>query len=210
MAEDDREFCVSGFVRVRQEDGSLSFGGSQDWYEDRWMRLAGCASVAAANLAAFYRIGVSPDAFSHDAQLYGREKYLELMRHMFSIMKPGIMGFPYADRFRSRFIDYAAGYGVKLSSEVIFEWDDAGQPLNFVKKSLQANDPPAMMVLRHQAPEIDELTWHWMVITAYSGKTNQITVSSFGREESADAGLLFQPARGNEVKLISFHNCRRN
>ena len=98
------EYRVSGFAGVKDEKGRLFFGGSQDWYREKWKRMAGCASVAAANLAAFY--GLDKNASDSDTGsdrhlgkgyrpgdkagmvIYTKSEYLSLMEKMFAVMRP--------------------------------------------------------------------------------------------------------------------------
>ena len=213
------EYRISGFAGVKDEKGRLFFGGSQDWYGEKWKRMAGCASVAAANLAAFYGLDRSADTPGPDRHLekgyrpgkkeelviYTKNEYLSLMERMFALMRPGLLGFPFFRRFRRRFIAYAARNGVYLEGKSLARWKDISQPLAFITEALAANDPVVMLILRHKSPELKHQTWHWMTITGCSSEDRTLRISNYGNEEQIDAAVLFEPSFSNWVKLLSFH-----
>lgn len=221
-------YSVTGFPQIQDGSGRKYFGGSQSWYARKWMRMAGCASVAAANLAAFYGLGTgvsgvsgkredgcterSRPASSGNAQMlpfrketYSKGEYLSLMENMFKIMKPGVLGFPFPGRFRRNFIRFAASRGVRLQAETMNHWKDPAQPLAFVRKALAGNDPVTMLILHHRSGELHHLTWHWMTITGCSAGDGILSISNYGTRESVDAAVLFEPSFGNLVKLLAFH-----
>ena len=200
-----KDLTIKGFPGIILENGEAAYGGSQDWFSGKWMRLAGCGSVAAANLAAYYGIGTRPDIRGQGRPVYSQAAYVELMGKMFSIMRPGMMGFPYAGRFRKRFAAYSAENGVCLKSKLLYSWDRADEAVSLVESSLRMQDPVALLLLKHREPAFDENTWHWMTITGYSPDTDRVMISNYGNKETMKASLLFEPADGNVARLISFH-----
>ena len=40
--------------QIYQDNKFIGYGGNQDWFLDLWARRAGCASVLASNMYAYY------------------------------------------------------------------------------------------------------------------------------------------------------------
>lgn len=40
---------------IYDQQQRIGYGGNQDWFHDEWAQKAGCASVLASNLYAFYQ-----------------------------------------------------------------------------------------------------------------------------------------------------------
>lgn len=192
---------------IRDKDGREHYGGSQKWFGRRWQRLSGCASIVASNIAAFYRLGIAPDGKDGESPVYLMKNYNELMKDMFELVKPGWRGFPYVEKFGIRVSGYAIAHGLMLRHEELSGWDNTGEPVNFIKDSLAANEPVALMILHHSVKELDDWTWHWMTLTGYSERTGQIKISNYGREEYLDAGQVFAPGAENEVGLVALRHC---
>ncbi len=197
--------------RIREENrepGKRAYGGSQKWFSRHWARLAGCASVSASNLAAFFRIGVEPDRMEGDVPVYRLETWLKLQKDMYRRMRPGIKGFPHVSTYLERFQHYAGEHGWSLQPETICGWTSAEEPWQFVRRAIEEGQPLALLVLGHTAPEIDEDTWHWMTITGWGENPARILLSNYGNRQVMDADILLRPDPRNEVRLIRLNPCR--
>lgn len=196
---------VQNFPRVIDSTGQVSYGGSQRWYRRSLRRLAGCGPTCAANLAAFYQIGVRPDSFLDDSvPLYTKKQYVELMDHTWEYVKPGMRGFPWRDRFQEEFLRYAKDHGCSLHTGFLESWEDSEAPFSFVRGEIEAGRPLALLVLGHTEPSLDDETWHWMTITGLDPDERKLLISNYGKRQLLDADLVFSPAEGNDVHLISF------
>ena len=193
------------FPKVILESGTVGYGGSQKWFPRRWQRLAGCASVTAANLAAYYEIGVKPDVYSESGERnYSEQNYLELMNRMFGYMRPGFRGFTDRDKYEARFIEYAASCGKVLTAEHLKNWTDSGEPKRFVVSRIMEGSPVILLILKHTEKAIEDDTWHWMTITGYDEATDDLLLSNYGRRQTMNAEHVFAPGVKNDVKLTVF------
>ncbi|MBR2736080.1 MAG: C39 family peptidase [Firmicutes bacterium] len=190
---------------IKKKNGGTAYGGSQKWYRSPRQKLAGCAPTSAANLAAYYQIGVYPDRMDGDVPVYEYASFLAVMKQTWKYLTPGMRGFPYLDKYHERFLKYARKYGVRLSFSECKEWDRAEEAAQFIRSSLERRDPVVMLILTHEAEELEDITWHWLTISGYDDMTGQVIVSNYGRRERYDSGLLFDPAEGNDVSMLSFH-----
>ena len=205
MEEEKKTELAAGRFPLIEENGTVFFGGDQEWYSREWQRWAGCASVTGANMAAYY-----------EALLDGREArfnkadYLVRMQEMYRYMTPGIHGFPDPEKFVARFIRYEADHGLVCSGSIFHGWTDWHQAAEHVRNTLQAGHPLALLVLRHTESTFEENTWHWMTITGYNSLRDTFEISNCGEKEEYDAALIFRPYPGNEVWLASFCGFARN
>ncbi len=190
------------FPRVRTESGTLSYGGSQDWYRTKWRRMAGCAATSAANLAAYYEVGVRPDWADGLSRGFTKEHYRQLMNTTFGCMKPGFMGFPWRDRYAKNFVCFAEERGMRFQASDLYGWTDTEEPFRFVKGAINDGNPVALLILTHRARELNDNTWHWMTITGYDTEKRTLLISNYGRREYLKADMVFEP--GNDVSLITF------
>lgn len=189
---------LDDFPKIK-EDESIFYGGDQDWYPYEWQRWAGCASVAGANLAAFYD-GKRKD----EVPTYEKEVYVQKMLEMYQYMTPGIHGFPNPEKYLTRFLRYQLDRGYLCRGNIFTDWDAWGQASSYIIANLKEGHPIALLILRHQAKVIEENTWHWMVIVSYDDESHMVSVSNHGKIETYEAKEIFLPEKGNQVWLVSF------
>ncbi|MCH4208101.1 MAG: hypothetical protein LKF79_07115 [Solobacterium sp.] len=182
-----------------QKDGRTYYGGDQEWFHGKWQRLAGCASVCAANLAAYDQIGIAAEN-----EVYSLEVYLQLMNEMYHLMTPGVQGYPHVAKFADAYVKYAQDHGVTLKREIGRDWHDLRQPLEQIEQTLLQQEPVALLVLNHSSKVWQENVWHWMTITGYSSEDGTVTLSNCGERETYDASVLLDPNPKNQVRLASF------
>ncbi|UTY39861.1 hypothetical protein NMU03_03370 [Allocoprobacillus halotolerans] len=80
-------------IHIYENEKLIGYGGNQDWFLDSWAQKAGCASVLASQLYAYY---LSQESTSkHD--------FLEIMNQMYQRFTPGKMGYPFLYKFARTF-----------------------------------------------------------------------------------------------------------
>lgn len=193
------------FPRIRMKKGGTAYGGSQKWYRSPRQKLAGCAPTSAANLAAYYRIGASPDDCDGMIPVYEYASFLAIMKQTWKYLTPGMRGFPYLDKYHEKFLKYARRFGVRLSFSTFRDWDTPEQALAYILSALERKDPAVMLILTHEAEELEDITWHWLTISGYDEAEKKVILSNYGRREQYDPWILFDTAGGNDVSLLSFH-----
>lgn len=130
----------------------IGYGGNQEWFQDKWARQAGCASVLASNLQCYYQ----------RQTIYSQEEFLDIMNEMFNLMKPGTMGYPFLYKFARTFItrmnnDYIHLIPIYQKKSKSYE-----HALSFVIESIDDNHPVSMLILHHRAKELEDDNWHWI------------------------------------------------
>lgn len=197
---------LEGFPMVRDADENLWYGGTQDWYKKKFSRLTGCGATCAANLAAFYKLGITPDLGQcRNCPLYSSEQYLALMDSTLPYIKPGLRGFPWRNKFQEKFCSFAKDHGISFTTDYLEGWSEIQTPLKFIKAEFDAGRPLALLILHHENEDLlaDE-SWHWMTISGYDADAGKIIISSFGRKKALDVNLVFKPGKKNDVHLLSF------
>ena len=204
MEEEKKIELAAGRFPLIEENGTVFYGGDQEWYHWEWQRWAGCASVTGANIAAYYEA-----VLTGTEARYTKTDYLVRMQEMYRYMTPGIHGFPDPEKFVARFIRYEADHGRYCEGGIFHGWTDWHQAAGHICNTLQAGHPLALLVLRHTESSFEENTWHWMTITGYNILRNTFEISNCGEKEEYDAERIFRPHPGNEVWLASFGGFRQ-
>ena len=196
---------LRSFPYIENASGTLFYGGSQKWYLKRWRRIAGCAAVSGANIAACLNIGIAPERVTKSGnRIFSQSSYLDLMNRMITYMRPGFRGFPNRDKYEQTFLRFAEDSGVTLTAEHLKGWNSTALPKAFVRKHLAENKPLALLILTHKDKAFDDETWHWMTITGYETETDEILISNYGRRQTMNAERLFAANAGNDVRLTAF------
>lgn len=201
---------LSHFPRVLAPDGTVYYGGSQDWFRNKWRALSGCASVSAVNLAAFYGIGFFADTVLNGEAVFSQALYRKEMNFMFRrYMTSGMMGFPDPVKYTDRFKEFALARGYVAVPFTCDGWKTVHEAVSFTEERLKADRPVALLILGHRHKEIDDITWHWMTITGMDEGRNELVVSNYGKRETWPADVVFEVSPHNRVHLISFDIARK-
>lgn len=177
-------------------NGKENYGGNQEWYDTRFARMAGCSAVLATNLFYYYK----------DELDVSYDKFRETMDYWFMRNKPGLIGFPYFVRFTHNFLEEAEKNDMHLTADMKKNIASVDDGWRFVTKHIDAGEPVGMLILTHNAKEINDETWHWMCITGYDTTKKEVIISSVGERITMQADMLFKPCFRNVVKLLSFVN----
>lgn len=183
-------------TKVYENNELIGYGGDQDWFEERWARRAGCASVLATNLVSYYK----------NIKTSNKDEFVKNMEEMFTWMTPGRMGFPYLYKFAHQFVAYFRLQG--LSFKPIYQKTSKSyeHALSFVLKSIDEKHPVGLLILHHRAHELKDDNWHWVCISGYIKKESgyDIIFSDCGKRRILDAKILFDVCKFNVFKMVRF------
>lgn len=199
MSEEDKKMEKElSIIHIYENEKLIGYGGNQDWFLDSWAQKAGCASVLASQLYAYY---LSQESTSkHD--------FLEIMNQMYQRFTPGKMGYPFLYKFARTFCQTMKEHHVFLKPIYLKKPKSYEQAIDFVKTSIYQNHPVSLLILFHQAPELEEDNWHWVCITGYKQNHHQemIIFSDCGERREIDAHILFDINKVNVFKMVSMKN----
>lgn len=147
----------------------IAMGGSQDWYAERWPRLAGCGPTAASNII-WYMARSRPELRSLcDIGSADKAHFVKLMSEMFTYVTPGLQGVNTASIFANGVVRYASAHGAALTPCVLeIDRPHAKRPgecavCEFILNALEADAPVAFLNLSNGS--LDNLEgWHWVTI----------------------------------------------
>ena len=200
------------FPAIYHNGQLIGYGGNQEWFQKKWHRDAGCASTTGANLAAYYAAKYPQMKNLPHGENYNFEwaDYLSIMDELFSYMKPGFLGYPFARSFAIQFIRFGRDHDLLLKLNRPIKYRSASESYAYVKEHIDAGQPIALLVLFHRAKELEHINWHWMTITGYSvdqdePQKEEIIISNYGQRETVNLQMLFEKHPKNVLRMVSFH-----
>lgn len=178
------------------ENELIGYGGNQDWFEDGWARRAGCGSVLGSNLYAYYM----------NIEKCHKSEFLNIMNDLYRYMTPGRMGFPYFYKFAHKMIERMNKEDIKLKPRYLKKPKSVPQSIKFIQTSIDNKHPVGVLILSHRAKELEEDNWHWVCISGYERKEDDVDIifSDCGERRVISASILFEIDCRNIVKLVSF------
>ena len=154
-------------MNVTGPGGEIYAGGSQEWYTDRWHKLAGCGPTAAANLIWYMNRPTSEDS-SGGGDI---GDYLRLQLEMFGFVTPGMQGV----NTPGIFTDGLSGYGLKHELDIAArvleipkkprKRPETADVRGFLSAALSSDSPVAFLNLSNGTLQNLE-NWHWVTVTA--------------------------------------------
>ena len=180
--------------QIYQDNKFIGYGGNQDWFLDLWARRAGCASVLASNMYAYYI----------HKERYDLDEFLPVMDKMFQKMTPGNMGYPFLYKFGRTFVKMMADENYYLKPVYQKKSKNYKHALSFVLESLDDAHPVGMLILHHRAKELEEDNWHWICLTGYIKKDYgyDIIFSDCGERRIIDDRILFDTYYKNVFMMV--------
>lgn len=195
--EGSKEMKELKITQIYENNQKIGYGGNQDWFIDDWAKKAGCGSVLGSNLYAYY-MGV---------QHCTKDEFLVMMNDLYRYMTPGRMGFPFFYKFAHQFVLRMKLEDVHLKPNYLKKSKSIESSIQFVKKGIDGKNPIGALILSHKAKELEEDNWHWICISGYEEKDNQVNIifSDCGRRRVIEANVLFEIDPRNIVKLVYFN-----
>ncbi|MEI6101604.1 MAG: hypothetical protein WCP73_07175 [Eubacteriales bacterium] len=166
------------------------YGGDQNWYRDRFMRMAGCSAVCASEACA-YLAGHFPalrKLYPGDPDHIRKEEFVSFMKTVFKYVTPGFMGMSSIKRFKRCFLEYACAAGADVRLTLLGGEAHVDEAKSFVKRAMDAGYCVLYLLLTHKDKELDEFTWHWFTLTGYVdiGESMQVDFATWGNKHSFD------------------------
>lgn len=169
------------------KEKKIYYGGNQEWFEDRWAKMAGCASVCATNVYVYYL---------QENKIYTKKEYLAYQNYIYEYVKPGKRGYPYIYL-------YARSIGKLLNKTYkIVRNPGVEKGKAFIQESIDARHPVSLLILSHLSFRLHEDKWHWVTIFGYDEQ--YIYYSSYGKRKKIKANILLKKHRFNVVKMVRF------
>lgn len=192
---------------IRGPDGAVTRGADQEWYPDRWQRLAGCGPTAAAVIFAY--LAKTRPEFSPlcPGNVENRADFTAHMERVWEYVTPVLHGLNDPGLMVSGMAAYAAARGVRLAPALFTvpaartrrpSYEAAAA---FVAESLGRDCPVAFLNL-HNGLEKRLDWWHWVTIVALDGDSAAILDSGAQLEISLRLWYETSKKRGGFVAAL--------
>ena len=170
------------------------YGGDQGWWGDsrfffglQKKETAGCAAIAATNLAKY--LARDDERF---AALFPagdtKEEYMQIADRVWDVVSPSVAGMWWKSAFARAFTKYAKQNGGELTSTLYGARDTAGAAA-FICSALDAGIPPVIGIHLNRALRSRGQCFerHWVVITDVTdGDRPKINVLSWAEQYELD------------------------
>ncbi|MBO7668018.1 MAG: hypothetical protein J6T26_06095 [Firmicutes bacterium] len=176
-----------------------SYGGNQEWFPERWMKMGGCGAVTACDLCIYLaRYKAMPALYPFDASNVSLEDYLDFGRIMRVHLGPRFSGIHKTQTYVDGFNGYLAARGVRpvelfgVSGE-----DDVDSALAAIRDSIDSGFPVPYLMLRHRDKGLQDYTWHWFLLNGYDycGGGFMVKAVTYGESRWLDLRRLWRTGR---------------
>jgi len=144
-------------------DGKVVYGLDQEWYEDKFRRLAGCGPVTAATTLMYIgkREGGLPDYVNSDM-----EKILFMLNDVWQYVRPGVKGLHKVENYVRGVNKLCKNYGVGWECRHIkvSKNTPVAHAAAFIESGI-SNDSPVAFLNLHKGDVAAFDSWHWFALT---------------------------------------------
>lgn len=172
-------------LKIKSLNGT-AIGGDQDWYADRWHRMAGCGPVAASNLIWYLSRSRPSLASLCNATEGTRPEFLTLMDEMFTYVTPGRQGVNTTKMFVPGLRRYCSDHGFLFDAQCLEvgkfprRAPSLSQMGEYLTHWLSRDYPVAFLNLSNGALKLPE-SWHWVTITGIDPDSMTAQISDAGQ-----------------------------
>ena len=176
-----------------------SYGGNQEWFPERWMKMGGCGAVTACDLCIYLaRYKAMPALYPFDASNVSLEDYLAFGRIMRVHLGPRFSGIHKTQTYIDGFNDYLAARCVRpvelfgVSGE-----EDVESALAAIRDSIDSGFPVPYLMLRHRDKGLQDYIWHWFLLNGYDdcGGGFMVKAVTYGESRWLDLRRLWRTGR---------------
>ncbi len=184
------------------DEDQKHFGGDQHWYRAKWHSLSGCGPTVAATILAHLaeRDPKCRALYAYDFPLQ-KNDFIEHMQEVREYVKPGVRGLTSKNYFACEAKRFGESRNVKLKTNIINRDYSAEEAYERIKTSIDNGYPLALLILKNPAPEIEEFTWHWMVVIGYK-ENMQIVMTTWGKIFDLDFNKVWNHERKNSSGIV--------
>lgn len=191
-------------------DGSCC--GNQDQMVNPWMKLGGCAALAAADSCILLTLhngfsGICPV----DLSALNWEEYNRFAEDLRPYLSPRMMGVNRLCYFTDGFGAYLRDIGChSLSMEALSMGIPMKDAFSALKKQMDEGFPVPILHLNPKTDAAKEYRWHWFLLTGYAEENNDFLVKAvtFGEAEWLRFSALWHETDPENGGLILYrHAC---
>ncbi len=184
------------------DEDQKHFGGDQHWYKAKWHSVSGCGPTVAATILAHLAENAPAcrALYKYDFPLQ-KADFVKHMGEVREYVKPGIKGLTSKTYFACEIKRFARSRAVELNTNLINKNFNAKEAFQRIKNSVDKGFPVALLILKNPVKEIEEFTWHWMVIIGYK-ENMQIIMTTWGKIFDLDFDKVWNHSGKNSAGLV--------
>lgn len=157
-----------------------SCGGCQDWFSDYWMKIGGCAALAACESCIYLELQKGKEnLYPFDRNCLNREDYVRFGMQMKPYLRPRMGGIDRLELYMDGFGKYLEDAGeTELKMEGFSGEHSAAEAASCVKKQIDQGFLIPCLTLRHRNPAFKDYVWHWFLLTGYEQYEDRFLVKA--------------------------------
>ena len=182
------------------------FGGDQNRLATYFQRLGGCGAVTAADLSIYLsrRFPALRGLYPGPDGPLTQTEYQAFFETVKPFLHPRIGGIARLKQYTDGFADYAASRGVSVAFETLPGGAPVEQAEAFVRRAIDRGLCPAFLLLLHDDPALDDITWHWFLLTGYEDTPAgmQVAYATWGKRHVLSLPHLWNTGHPGQGGLV--------
>lgn len=157
-----------------------SYGGCQDWFTDYWMKIGGCAALAACETCIYLELQKGKEnLYPFDRNHLSREDYVRFGMQMKPYLRPRMGGIDRLELYMDGFGNYLKDAGeMRLVMEGFSGEYSAEEAIRRVKEQIDQGLLIPCLTLKHRNPVFRDYVWHWFLLTGYEESQDRFMVKA--------------------------------
>lgn len=185
-----------------------ALGGSQSWMRDPWMRLGGCAALAAVDSCIYFTLFCGKKKLCPiDVHRLTKDTYIQFAMTMKPYISPRFSGVSKLELYTDGMGAYLSDCGYEGLNMHPFPM---GQPLEQAQQALQKQIDKGILIpfllLNPISRDWKEYHWHWFILIGYRWDEERLMVKAvtYGEGEWLPFATLWDSAHHDNGGMILY------
>ncbi len=184
------------------------YGGSQEWCTELWMKIGGCAAVAACDSSIFFMLHKGRrELYPYALTDISRQDYVDFTDIMKPYLYPREGGVDRLELYMDDFGQFLRDRGETGLSMSPWPGDHSlSATKDIVRKQIDDGWLIPTLTLQHTHPSMQKYVWHWYLLNGYSEQGERFLVKAvtFGAWQWIDFGVLWDTGFDRKGGLVLY------
>lgn len=185
------------------------YGGYQEWFTDPWMRLGGCAAVAACDSSIYFARQLGKvKLYPRNCRKLSKRDYVGFSQKMKPYLRPRRSGIDTLELYMDGYVNYLHDCGERgITMEGLHGSRPVEQADEAVRRQIDSGMPIPCLTLHHQSPNLKDYVWHWFLLTGYQQAEDTLLVKAvtYGSWRWLDFHELWDTGFEQKGGLVLYH-----
>lgn len=186
-----------------------SYGGNQDWFQDRMMHLGGCAAATACDICIYFDLnGRTRELYPFEKEHVTREDYIRFSQMMKPYLSPRWQGIDRLDIYTRGLGQYLSDRGEKDLKMSELPGDSSLEEAELkLREQIDKEIPVPCLMLKHKNPNFKDYVWHWFLLTGYETYEDifMVKIVTYGSWRWMDFKELWSTGYRKKGGLVLFY-----